>query len=191
MSESSLVHSLQLAPHPEGGYFRRTHENSRTVPCPFPEEGPGSTRLASTSIHYLLTPASPIGHFHRNKALCYHFHHRGRGRYRLIGEQGEVDEFVVGPDVAAGEKLMWAVEGGVWKSSELIVGDGDGDGDGDGGGEGLLISEVVVPGFEFRDHEFLDWERLQALVGPERAGQLRPFLKPGQDCAAGSGGGSA
>ena len=84
-----------------------------------------------------------------------------------------MDEFVVGPNVAAGEKLMWVVEGGVWKSSELIVGDGDGD------DEGLLISEVVVPGFEARDHEFLDWERLQALVGPEQAAQWRPFLKPG------------
>ena len=173
MSESSLVHTLQLTPHPEGGYYRQTHKNPQTVPRPFPGEGLGPTRQASTSIYYLLTPESPIGHFHRNKGLIYHFLHRGRGRYRLIGEDGEVDEFVVGPNVAAGERLMWVVEGGVWKSSELIVGDGDGD------GEGLLISEVVVPGFEARDHEFLDWERLQTLVGPERAAQWRPFLKPG------------
>jgi predicted cupin superfamily sugar epimerase len=175
----SLIQTLQLEPHPEGGFFRRTHENSWMVPNPFlsPKEAtadPGNaTRRASTSIHYLLTPSSPVGHWHRNKALTYHFLHRGRGRYRLIHESGRVEEYVVGHDVEKGERIMWIVEGGVWKSSALEPKEGD------DGAEGLLISEVVVPGFEYRDHEFLDWERLLALVGKEKAEEFRCFLKEG------------
>jgi len=72
---------------------------------------------------------------------------------------------MVGPNVEAGEKISWVVEGGLWKSSQLE------------GEEGLLISEVVVPGFEFRDHEFLDWKRLLELVGEERAVAWRELLK--------------
>ena len=173
--DSQLATTLSLEPHPEGGFFRRTHENPRTVPNPFPDpSNPHDTvRLASTSIHYLLTPASPIGHFHRNKALTYHLHHRGRGRYRLIYDDGRVEEYVVGPDVENGEKIMWVVEGGVWKSSALEpLEDGD-------DGEGLLISEVVVPGFDLRDHRFLDWSKLVELVGEEKAAEWRHFLKEG------------
>jgi len=173
--DSRLAAALSLEPHPEGGFFRRTHENPRTVPNPFADASDhphDAVRLASTSIHYLLTPASPVGHFHRNKALTYHLHHRGRGRYRLIHGDGSVEEYVVGPDLEKGDKIMWIVEGGVWKSSALEPSRDDGE-------EGLLISEVVVPGFDFRDHEFLDWNGLVALVGEEKAAEWRRFLKEG------------
>ncbi|KAI5821165.1 RmlC-like cupin domain-containing protein [Pyronema omphalodes] len=166
MSSQALEDALQLSPHPEGGFFRRTHENPLTVPVPFPTSDPSDkTRLASTSIHYLLTKDSPIGHFHRNKALTYHFHHRGRGRYRLIHEDGRVEEYIVGGDIAAGEKLMWVVEGGIWKSSAVE------------GADELLISEVVVPGFEFKDHEFMSFEILKELLGEEKAREWSQFLK--------------
>ena len=165
---SALVSTLNLAPHPEGGFFVVTHENPLTVPNPFtPTDGDDTTRKASTSIHYLLTPESPVGHFHRNKAITYHLHHSGRGRYRLIHEDGRIEEYVVGPDVLKGERIAWIVEGGVWKSSAV---EGD---------ESLLISEVVVPGFEYRDHEFLDWERLVGLVGEAKAGEWRQLLNAG------------
>ncbi|KAA8893857.1 RmlC-like cupin domain-containing protein [Sphaerosporella brunnea] len=166
----ALIRTLQLQPHPEGGFFRRTHEDTRLVPNPFAtatdDDDDDATRLASTSIHYLLTPASPVGHWHRNKALTYHFLHRGRGRYRLLHPDGRLEEYVVGPDVESGERIMWVVEGGVWKTSAVEDGDGL-----------LLISEVVVPGFEFRDHEFLDWESLVRLVGEQKAAELGRFLK--------------
>lgn len=42
------------------------------------------TRNASTSIHYLLTPESPMGAFHRNRGRTIHTLHRGRGRYVII-----------------------------------------------------------------------------------------------------------
>lgn len=38
---------------------------------------------------------------------------------------------------------------------------------------GLLISEVVVPGFDFKDHTFLkDKDELKNLVGSEKADEL-------------------
>ncbi|KAF8245397.1 hypothetical protein K440DRAFT_410120 [Wilcoxina mikolae CBS 423.85] len=171
MSDSTnLIRTLSLSPHPEGGFYCHTHSHDLTVPNPFssPSSSPSdTTRLASNSIHYLLTPTSPIGHFHRNKSVIYHFLHRGRGVYRLIHPESKaVEEFVVGGDIAGGEKIAWVVEGGVWKSSQMMEGE-----------EGLLISEVVVPGFEFRDTEFLDWKGLRELVGEEKARKWRGFLK--------------
>lgn len=83
----------------------------------------------------------------------------------MIHEDGRVEEYIVGGDIWAGEKLMWVVEGGVWKSSAVE------------GAEELLISEVVVPGFEFKDHEFMRFEILKELVGDEKAREWNEFLK--------------
>ena len=59
----------------------------------------------------------------------------------VAGQQGvkaRVDTFVVGQDVAKGERLQWIVEGGKYKATFLLE-DEDGGGK---SGEGLLISEV-------------------------------------------------
>jgi predicted cupin superfamily sugar epimerase len=170
---STITH-LSLLPHPEGGHYAETDRCNLLIPNPFntPTNPPGpgadqnSVRNASTTIYYLLSPGSPLGHFHRNKARTVHTLHRGRGRYVLIHPQPHsapprTETFVVGQDLSKGEKLQWIVEGGVWKASYLLPDKEDGE-ESKGG---LLISETVVPGFEFRDHEFLSGEGLRALLG--------------------------
>ncbi|KAH0174088.1 oxidoreductase, partial [Aureobasidium melanogenum] len=89
------------------------------------------TRNASTSIHYLLTPESPMGAFHRNRGRTIHTLHRGRGRYVIIHadeampeydshsgirSKARVETFIVGQNVEEGEKLQWIVDGGKYKS---------------------------------------------------------------------------
>lgn len=65
------------------------------------------------------------------------------------------------------------VEGGKYKTSFLLPDDEE------GGSEGLLISETVVPGFEYTDHDFMTRERLQALVTQDEAKLLDWMLKKG------------
>ena len=196
----SLIRTLHLTPHIEGGHFAETDRDPRRIPNPFtatsasPSDLLVSSRSASTSIFYLLSPSSPVGFFHRNRARTVHTLHKGRGRYVVIhadevagsdfpggygleGVVGEgtrwvgkarVETFVVGLDVEAGERVQWVVEGGKYKSSWLLP-------DEEGGvesEEGLLISETVVPGFEYEDHDFMREERLEALVGREQREEL-------------------
>lgn len=79
----------------------------------------------------------------------------------------------MGKNIEKGEKLQWIVEGGKYKASFLLP-------DEEGGHEsnGLLISETVVPGFEFSDHDFLPAEGLEKLVGKNKADDLRWLLSP-------------
>lgn len=83
----SLIRSLGLEPHVEGGYFAEIDRNPWLVPNPFlssekgdddddeggkmtastPLSGDNSKRNASTSIYYMLSAVSPQGCFHRNR----------------------------------------------------------------------------------------------------------------------------
>ncbi|MBM3653305.1 MAG: cupin domain-containing protein, partial [Alphaproteobacteria bacterium] len=45
LSTQEIVRLLDLTPHPEGGFYRQTFRDSRTI---------DGTRAASTAIYYLL-----------------------------------------------------------------------------------------------------------------------------------------
>ena len=185
----ALVTQLSLAPHVEGGYFVETDSSPITIPSPYPVEPqhedattaallrPGydpSLRRLSTTIFYFLSPARPLGTFHRNRSRIVHTLHSGRGRYVLLHPGGRVETFVVGHDVAAGERLQWVVDGGIWKASFLLP---DHEGTGDAVSGGLLISETVVPGFEFADHEFLSMDKCKALLPESHVKELEWLVR--------------
>lgn len=189
----AVISTLKLMPHIEGGYFVETDRSPDIVSSPFPikentsfaselaPQRPGFNPLvrnSSTTIYYLLTPNGPQGGFHRNEGRTVHTLHKGRGRYVVIHanesrKEKRIETFVVGPNIERGEKLQWIVEGGKYKASYLLP-----DEDGEVHSQGLLISETVVPGFEFCDHDFLSLQGLEELIGTHKAGELSWLLSP-------------
>ena len=143
LSLSELVDALALEGHVEGGYFRQTFKaEGQTIDQGY---GPRSTL---TSIYYLLTTASPIGHFHMNRSDIVHYFHGGDPiTYYLLLPDGRLETHVMGSDIAQGEMLQLIVPGGVWKASSVSL-DGD-------AGYGL-IGEAVAPGFEYQDMQLAE-----------------------------------
>lgn len=136
MNKEVLIRELGLEPHPEGGYYRRTFQADHR---PSIDQGDGE-RFTLTSIYYLLTAESPIGHWHRNTSDIIHYYHLGWPiHYYLLYPDGKLETAVLGPDVEAGQVLQLSVPGEVWKASHLPEGDYG------------LISEAVSPGFDFAD----------------------------------------
>jgi predicted cupin superfamily sugar epimerase len=143
-----VIEFLQLDGHVEGGFYRRTYE-ATTTPKISTDAG---KRFSMTSIFYLLSAESPIGHFHLNKSDIVHYFQLGDPiTYYLISPDGKLKTVVMGTNLAAGEKLQLTVPGGTWKASKIVK----------GGKKGYsLISEAVSPGFNFADmklgyHELL------------------------------------
>lgn len=91
---------------------------------------------------------------------------------RWTGKPARIETFVVGQDVLKGERLQWIVEGGKYKSSFLLP-----DEEGGESSEGLLISETVVPGFEYEDHDFMRMQRMEALVEGKQAEEMRWMVR--------------
>jgi purine nucleoside permease/predicted cupin superfamily sugar epimerase len=134
-----LATALNLEAHVEGGYFRQTFKADHR-PSIATENG---NRVTMTSIYYLLSAESPIGHFHMNQSDIMHYFHIGDPiTYYLLNSDGSLQKTILGPDPTKGHQMQMMVIGGTWKASRVPT---------DGKYGYGLIGEAVAPGFEYTD----------------------------------------
>lgn len=159
----AVAKALDLSGHIEGGFFKRTYQ-ANDADMINTEAG---DRYLMTSIFYMLTKASPTGHFHLNKSDIVHYYHLGDPiLYTLIHPDGTLEEIIMGPDVVNRQRLQLTVKGGVWKASSLLP-----------GSEGFgLISEAVTPGFDYADMT-LGTETILKPLFPEHWLKIRDKIK--------------
>lgn len=133
---------LNLAPHPEGGWYRETWRSDITLPASaLPGHYPGA-RTAGTAILFLLLPGQRSA-WHTVRGTELWFHHRGSPLQLDLGGDGAApgppDSRLLGPDVAAGQHPQLVVPPGHWQRAEPV------------GNKPTLVGCVVVPGFDFAD----------------------------------------
>ncbi len=140
LTAQDWIDYLQLEGHIEGGFFRRIYQADHR-PMLRTEQG---ERYLMTSIYYLLSAQSPIGHFHLNRSDIMHVFVAGDPiTYHLIDDEtGEYRQVVLGDDIRNGQTPTMMVRGGTWKASEVPANGEAGFG---------LITEVVSPGFDYSD----------------------------------------
>jgi len=125
-----IIAALALSPHPEGGHYRQTFKD---------RAGPGR-RAHSTAIYYLLRQGE-VSAMHRiDAAEVWHFY-RGAPLELTIREAGkQAERFVLGPDVANGERPQIVVPPGAWQGARPL-------------GDYALVGCTVAPGFQFETFE--------------------------------------
>ncbi|MGF6822673.1 putative cupin superfamily sugar epimerase [Microbacterium sp. ZKA21] len=123
---------LDLAAHPEGGWFRRTWTSPLAV------ETPNGPRPAGTCIHYLLRPDEASAWHVVTSDELWLWHGPGRLELSLGGDAaapGEATTVVLGPDDAKQQ----LVPAGVWQAARPLD------------DLEVLVSCFVSPGFDFAD----------------------------------------
>ncbi|HEU5036409.1 MAG TPA: cupin domain-containing protein [Nocardioides sp.] len=127
-----LAEALDLAPHPEGGWYRQTWAAPETVTLP-----DGRVRPTATLIHFLL-PAGESSAWHRVSSDEVWLAHRGSVTLELggVGDEPET-QAVVEVD---GDHPQALVPGGTWQRTVPRSTD-------------ALVSCLVSPGFDFDDFE--------------------------------------
>lgn len=134
----ATAEALDLAPHPEGGWYRQTWAAGTTFEPP----GYPGRRAAATAIYYLLTSGEEsCWHTVRSDELWL-WHAGGPLTLRLGGtgaRPGGATVITLGPRVSAGQRPQHVVPGGCWQSARPA-----------GPGE-TLVTCVVSPGFDFAD----------------------------------------
>ncbi|KGK36081.1 hypothetical protein JL09_g4768 [Pichia kudriavzevii] len=173
-----LASELDLEKHSFGGYFRETDRSKDKVVKKQLQIESGDykdvERSESSVIHFLMTCDSPVNRFHVNvTSKCIYVLQRGSGVYVCIHPDGRLETFRVGFDVANGERTQWVVEPGVYKAGYLV---NSADAANETATDLLLITEIVVPGFDLDDMKFLDKKLLVEKVGSEQAAKLEFLL---------------
>lgn len=137
-----VAEQLDLAPHPEGGWYRETWRSPVSL-RPADYDGP---RSAATAIYFLLQPGEQSRwHVVRSDELW--LWHSGGPLVLQIG--GTDDEpaaeavIVLGDGLTAGHRPQAVVPGGVWQRAASAA------------DVPVLVSCVVVPGFDFADFRVL------------------------------------
>lgn len=153
MSESDyrrIVELLDLAPHPEGGFYRETFRAP-------------SVRASSTAIYFLL-PAGTFSAFHRIRADEVWHHYDGDPLELHVIDSGRHERVVLGRDLAAGQRPQHVVPGGAWQAAIPI------------GSRWTLCGCTVAPGFEFSEFEMPPQQELLALL-PGHEALVRRFSR--------------
>jgi len=133
------VRRLELAPHPEGGWFRETWRSDLTLDhaaLPSHYNGP---RSAGTAILFVLMPGQQSA-WHTVRSAELWLYHRGSPLTLECGPDPETaTSWVLGSDIEAGQHPQILVPAGHWQRARPR------------GAEPSLVSCVVVPGFDFAD----------------------------------------
>jgi predicted cupin superfamily sugar epimerase len=141
-----VISSLQMIPHPEGGYYAETYRASERGQ--FTDRG---LRSAGTSIYFLM-PRGDVSKFHRLASdEIWHFHQGDPITVVTISTQGTIRRDVVGP-VGLGEaKPQVIIPKNTWFGAMH---------EGPTNHGYTLVGCTVSPGFEFTDFELASKKEL-------------------------------
>ena len=141
----ALVERLELAPHPEGGFYRETWRSPVELAAEALPKGYPGPRAAMTSILFLL-PTGAASALHRVRSEELWLHHQGDDVELGIGETIELASASSGRSLlgqGATAHLQVIVPAGHWQTAKALEGDAG----------YALVGCVVAPGFDFDDFE--------------------------------------
>ena len=128
MTADEIIAKLNLAPHPEGGWFPET----------WAADNPG--RATGTCIYFLLK-SSERSHWHRVDAAEIWLYHAGAPLVLSLAADasGPAQDHLLSPDLTQGEPQV-IVPKGYWQAAKTT-------------GDWTLVSCTVSPGFQFEGFE--------------------------------------
>ena len=130
MDAETVIATLALQPHPEGGHYRETYR----------DRGADGSRGHGTAIYYLLKTGE-VSHWHRIDAAEIWHWYAGAPLALSIAKAGTAPKTLdLGPDLAAGARPQAIVPPRAWQSARSL-------------GLWTLVGCTVSPAFEFAGFE--------------------------------------
>lgn len=125
MTANEIIESLNLQPHPEGGFYRQTWQ----------AENDG--RAVGTCIYFLLKDGG-ASHWHKVDAVEIWHYYAGAPIVLSLSETdaGPAKDVTLGPDLANGQQPQVIVPTDHWQAARTT-------------GDWTLVGCTVSPGFQF------------------------------------------
>lgn len=164
-SAADWITTLQLQPHPEGGYFRETYRATEKLAAAHAPPRFGGARSHSTAIYFLLE-AGQFSAFHRIKSdEVWHFYDGGPLEIFDLHPDGTLTLHRLGRDPSHHYLPQAVVPAGHWFASRPAP-----------GSPFALVGCTVAPGFDFEDFELARAETLTHTY-PAHAALMRTLCR--------------
>lgn len=138
LTARDVIALLDLKPHPEGGHFRETFRDSKTI---------DGVRAAATAIYFLLAHGER-SHWHRiDAAEIWHWHAGAPLALNIVSASGRRERITLGSDLVADQRPQGVVPAHAWQAAQTL-------------GDWTLVGCTVAPGFEFANFDLAPpgWE---------------------------------
>jgi predicted cupin superfamily sugar epimerase len=137
-----IVERFDLAPHPEGGYFREVYRSTSKIHHPGIPRGAAGERAAGTLIYFLLAKQD-FSAFHRVRFSdeIWHLYAGGPLEIFVIDDSDRLDRRLLTTDLTEGEPAT-VIPAGAWQSARVLS-----------GADWALGGCTVAPGFDYDDFE--------------------------------------
>lgn len=130
MTAEEIIKTLDLSPHPEGGWFREI----------FRDHNAAGGRTHSTAIYFLLE-AGQVSHWHRvDAAEVWHWYAGAPLKLDIAEGNKARTSLTLSADLNAGHQPVGIVPKDSWQSAQSF-------------GDWTLVGCTVAPGFEFSGFE--------------------------------------
>lgn len=137
------INSLNLLPHPEGGYYKETYRSSKGVKTKSLPKRFSGDRSFSTAIYFLLSNGN-FSAFHKIKSdELWHFYDGAPVLIHVIDTNGVLTTHKLGLNPHEGVYPQITIPANTWFTSEST-------------GDFSLVGCTVSPGFDFNDFELAD-----------------------------------
>ncbi|MEM6382713.1 MAG: cupin domain-containing protein [Pseudomonadota bacterium] len=136
LSFQEIVRILDLAPHPEGGFYRET----------FRDHAQTDGRSVGTAIYFALGVGDCSAWHRVDAAEIWHWYAGSPLALTMSANGHDAEAHRLGPNLARSERPQLVVPAGWWQTAESL-------------GEWTLVGCTVAPGFEFEGFEMAppDW----------------------------------
>lgn len=161
-----IIEYLQLKPHPEGGYFKETYRSNGVISKANLSTKFSGDRNYCTGIYFLL-PSDTFSAFHRiNQDEIWHFYKGTTLILHVISPEGDYSKIKIGNTITDNEVLQFVVPATHWFAAEVLSKNSY-----------ALVGCTVSPGFDFRDFEMPEREKLLSLF-PQHSKIITKLTRP-------------
>lgn len=157
-----LIKTLNLTPHPEGGYFKEIYRSEEIIPDRTISGFEGE-RNVSTSIYFLLA-GNDKSMFHKIKSdELWHFYEGAGITIHTIDKNGKYKALRLGDNLKENEQYQIIVPGNTWFAAEVNEKHSY-----------ALVGCTVAPGFDFKDFQLGKRKELISLF-PQHSKLINKF----------------
>lgn len=149
IAPKKLIEKYNLAPHPEGGYFKENYRSLEIIPKSVLPRRFNGDRSYSTAIYFLLEKENFSGFHKISSDECWHFYAGSTLLIYVIHLNGKLETIKLGADCMNGEHFQAVVPAECWFASEPAPGTAF-----------SFVGCTVAPGFDFSDFEMAKRDEL-------------------------------